>query len=124
MENQNIQNTTNQHNVGFMQLRGKFAYMDYKTGNPISDFYLTMDEVKSINAYLHGGVYEGMFDKVSVKEYVNALGLKYGSMKKDGISKEEEHELIRGYLEELNNLNKFKKVRKEDPTSEIERVSE
>ncbi len=101
-----MENKNPQDGVVLYHLKGKFAVAD-KNGNLSRKFELSKAQAQAIYDYLHFGSFKGMFDVLSLEDYIDVLAMHYDFLIA-GTNDREMRSLLNSEFEEKSqNLREF-----------------
>lgn len=94
--------------LAFYHLKNKCA-LGSINGNEMIDFKFDEKQINEIFKFLNSGVFQGMFDVVSIEDYRKILELNYSSLERDEISNDKIEELRQIYSQKAGELEEFYK---------------
>ena len=100
MENKKMLGVTLYH------LKDKFAYGSV-SGNEMSEFKFSEEQIAALFEYLHRGVFEGMFEANSLEDYQDIMGLNYASLAREEGLRERRRELKETFYKDAQDLEEF-----------------
>lgn len=92
--------------VVLQHLKGKFALTNYD-GKLVKNFELSKNQAQAIYDYLNFGTFKGMFDILSLKDYIDVLAVHYDCLIADTQNREMRSFLNKEFEHKAEKLKQF-----------------